>query len=829
MRTMLRSRSFKLDKSTIALYRFGRGGAEDISGTGLDFRLRGVQARAGALQLPGAAGACAICDDIDRIAEAFGSARGLTVEMWLSSGRQCMNYRPMEEPGAAPASLGWYWGDVVFSMVGQGLGHPLGAVLRYNPDVLFWANVAANGVEHIRGHWFRSVGYLHKSLKAGSWHHVAFAWQDDVVRLYVDGVELATGNSPGFEPPTGPIVIGCDSDGDYPFKGAIKAMRISRISRPHSYFTKLFPQAAPSMRLPELVLDGKSGQLKACQPPMHSNKYLLPLTKVTTTSQRKSLNFQAAPGQSESATFAIQSAVPLSQLQITPSDLTCRGDVISVDAIDIKFVKCVYHACEAPVPPNMIPLQSGKKPVPKLLVRDDALVKVDLKSETNAVRVFRERGRPRYYDATAHNPKLAGDHDIRDSRSLKPMNLPARLWQQLWVKINVSSDAVAGIYRGAIELKAPNVNAKLALKLRVLDLELPEPSLDYSMYYISSLVNRRKLSVQQRANGFAIAPGTPIFGHQMEYHLRDMKEHGVDNPIVTQQGANESETLRLFEQQLRIRRKVGMSTRRLYFHDECLVRQTNARQREGYIRSVRSLAEQYGYRDLACYVIDEPTLADLEEYDHVYRQLLDGGLKTFAAVDRLDDQDAAKNSPLWRKVKQCLSIVIVGGELQPVLAAAAHKAGMEVYSYGNPQVLSTEPETFRRNYGLALWKAGYDGAMDFAYNCTYGLSPWNDFDTNPGSDYRYRSDMGFAVTTSDGSVDTIAWEGFAAGVDDVRYACALQSAIEAAKIAGSTRDAQRAERWLIKLDISGDLDTVRRKIARMTRQLQHARSGTSAI
>ena len=39
----------------------------------------------------------------------------------------------------------------------------------------------------------------------------------------------------------------------------------------------------------------------------------------------------------------------------------------------------------------------------------------------------------------------------------------------------------------------------------------------------------------------------------------------------------------------------------------------------------------------------------------------------------------------------------------------------EIFSYGNPQVGVENPEIYRKNYGFALWNAGYDGAMDFAY------------------------------------------------------------------------------------------------------------------
>ena len=88
--------------------------------------------------------------------------------------------------------------------------------------------------------------------------------------------------------------------------------------------------------------------------------------------------------------------------------------------------------------------------------------------------------------------------------------------------------------------------------------------------------------------------------------------------------------------------------------------------------------------------------------------------------------------------------------------------------------------------------------------------PWDDFD-NP----IYRSHM-LAYPTVDGVVDTLQWEGVREAVDDVRYAGTLRQAIAAAHDSGS-RDAialaQAAQAWLEQVDITGDLQAIRREIA----------------
>ena len=66
----------------------------------------------------------------------------------------------------------------------------------------------------------------------------------------------------------------------------------------------------------------------------------------------------------------------------------------------------------------------------------------------------------------------------------------------------------------------------------------------------------------------------------------------------------------------------------------------------------------------------------------------------------------------------------------------------------------------------------------------------------------------------DGVIDTIQWEGYREGVDDVRYVTTLEAAIKAAK--QDPRKAQitgESETFLKNLDaVSGDLDSIRKQI-----------------
>ncbi len=100
-----------------------------------------------------------------------------------------------------------------------------------------------------------------------------------------------------------------------------------------------------------------------------------------------------------------------------------------------------------------------------------------------------------------------------------------------------------------------------------------------------------------------------------------------------------------------------------------------------------------------------------------------------------------------------------------------HQKGNLVFKYHDPKSGPENPEIFRYKRGLYLWQNDYDGAMDYAYQHSMGFI-WNDFDYT-----RYR-DLAFTYPTTTGVIDTIAWEGYREGVDDLRYLATLESIIQ---------------------------------------------------
>ena len=125
--------------------------------------------------------------------------------------------------------------------------------------------------------------------------------------------------------------------------------------------------------------------------------------------------------------------------------------------------------------------------------------------------------------------------------------------------------------------------------------------------------------------------------------------------------------------------------------------------------------------------------------------------------------------------------------------AAYQASGREVTIYANPLANPTQAYTFRRNVGLLLYKFGVNGTGGY---CDYAVGD--------------RYDLAFVYYTKTGQLDTLQWEGWREGVDDVRYLTTLHKAIDAAKNKNS-QSVSQARSWLARLKITDDAQQVRRQ------------------
>jgi hypothetical protein len=493
--------------------------------------------------------------------------------------------------------------------------------------------------------------------------------------------------------------------------------------------------------------------------------------------EETALSAAACAGEYESVSLVVHGLAGTRGIMVTCSPLTSGAGTLPASAIDIRIVKSWFQGAT-----HGIGYTPKKWLVPELLLKDDALVRVDIDAEENSVRSTAADGTIRYLPCSG--PDSAALADVRpvDAATLQPVDLGAGQSREFWLTIQVPADAPPGAYEGTLTVAAGTASATLPLRLFVHPFALEPSRLTYSVYYRGTLAADGQPTISSEAKS----------EQQYRAEIADMKAHGVLYPSnYIGRGGN---LLRALE----IRRECGLPTGPFYNLGYCVGPQTEAQLpdvREEVAWWLRTLAP-YGYTTVYFYGIDEATGDTLARQRAAWKATQEAGGRTFVACYK----------KTFEAMGDLLNTAVLAGPPDPAEAAKYHAVGSQAFCYANPQVGVEDPAVYRRNFGLVLWKAGFDGAMDYAYQ--HGFNHiWNDFD-----DKTYR-DHNFTYPTVDGVVPTIAWEGFREGVDDVRYVTTLEQVIRAAP-AERQQDAAAAAQWLADLDpATADLDAARAEVA----------------
>ncbi len=498
------------------------------------------------------------------------------------------------------------------------------------------------------------------------------------------------------------------------------------------------------------------------------------------------LSCSACRGEYESVSLVVYALRELKGLRPEISELTGRSGTIPGDVVDPYVVKVWYQAAR-----EIWPKPGLKTLAPELLLKDDRLVRVDYEKGANYLRSTDVAGTHKYVLCSGKTSENLADVRPIDAETLLPITVPARTLRQFWLTIRVPEDAKAGSYRGTVTLRWEGGKRAVPLELTVHPFDLLPSRLTYSIYY------RARLS----ANGVPTIGSEYKSETQYRAEIADMKAHGVLYPTNYQRWDE-----RLLPRVMEIRREVGLPTDAFY----TLGCPTGAPRSEKDLARLRervkkwvAFCRRYGYRDVYFYGIDEARGDRLIAQQRAWETVQEAGGKTFVACYH----------KTFESMGERLNCAVFSGRPDPEEAKKWHGIGSRIFCYGYPQVGNEEPERYRRNFGLLLWKMGYDGAMDYAYQ--HGFNHvWNDFDSE-----RYR-DHNFTYPTVDGVVGTVQWEGFREAVDDVRYMTMLERRMRDAPPAKKQTVAE-AQAWLDALDPEeADLYEVRDRMVHFITALQ---------
>jgi len=517
------------------------------------------------------------------------------------------------------------------------------------------------------------------------------------------------------------------------------------------------------------------------------NRYLYDLNS-------SELRCEGTPGETRSLSVTLKALENLKNIKVNVTDLLGNNGVINSSAIDIRYVKWWYQARSN----DSVGIRYTKGRVYKaeLLLKDNDLVKVDRITRNNYVRSTDEEGNIDYLLASGPSSENLIHLRPQDSKYLKYINLKKNDMQEYWINIHIPKTSKPGIYYGKLIFSSDNLFSKeVPIKITVYPFQLEKSPLIYALYYTSRIHKTGKISTGAKWTYWKSK-------EQYKNEILNMKEHGVLYPLNYQKNNKEMKEI------LEIRKNANLPTDLFFNHDGYTgnpIKQKDLEKLEKKVKGWINLLKSYGYKTIYFYGIDEAKGELFVSQKKAWELVHTLGGKNFVATKGSDTESSIKT------VGSLLDAAVLHGKTNFLYSKAWHKIGSKVFSYANPQVGEEKPTIYRYNFGLKLWKDGYDGAMDFAYHYAFNHG-WNDFD-HP----KYRDHM-FVYPTTNGVIDTIAWEGFREGVYDVRYIATLQKFIKNTK---DLKLAYEAQLWLDNLRVSKEnLDGIRTEIVQWILKLQ---------
>jgi hypothetical protein len=497
-----------------------------------------------------------------------------------------------------------------------------------------------------------------------------------------------------------------------------------------------------------------------------------------------SLGVPATPLQASSTIVALNELEPVSVVlqnlnedavsisQVEPGTFTNEfGEELPNSNLDIRVVKNWYTGSATSI--NVRP-GDVKVRVPELLLKDDALVRVDAVAKSNELRI-ESSSTVFYQDISSPTAKMPNDALVEDAATLQPFAIGAFHSKQLWLTVDTRSDVRPGSYSGnlvvsyQIDGDVTPRTLQVPLELTVLPVSLQSSNLSYGIYYHGRIdPTKAGLNSEYKTET------------QYTAEMLNMLAHGVDHP--TQYIGS---SLTQVSDYVTLRESLGLPCDKYFFLDgignigrNTTTATTNATNLLGVLQSDSSCSNARLYM----YGEDEATGSSLDAQRDALQAVTNAGGYSFVAG----------YTGTYARIGDRLDTLVFSGKPNDAEIDLWRLAGKDVYSYGNPQVGVPDPNVYRTNFGLLLWQHDYTGAMDYAYqdgfpgrisargplsdcatSTTHYCSLWNDFDSSQYYDHV------FTYPTTTGVIDTIQWEGFREAVDDTRYLATLQAIMQA--------------------------------------------------
>lgn len=524
------------------------------------------------------------------------------------------------------------------------------------------------------------------------------------------------------------------------------------------------------------------------------------------------IHFTAARGEFEPASFIIVPKADAGKVELKATALKGETGEIPAENLDIKVVKTWYQDGTAWFSYFADPTR--KELVPELLLNDETLIRVDHEKKGNFLRVGDEYRWMSYPQEEAETFFNYLTEPVADASTLQPISLKAGENKQIWVTLKVPSDAAPGNYTGTITISQQGKElGKVQVKAHVLPFELPVPKTyyDLSKDFFVTLYATGILDLAERLN----VPREEALRQQKKIY-ENLRKHNVLNPRseVSQHSWRKApeKGLELLREELTLMKESGVATKPLLACEPLwLMGDKTPEAFKERIRSVRSMIQEVlGHTDIYMTHFDEAGYKQIremrneqphrDEFTDIKWWVTTSPNKHFNLAGYLFDY---ANQSGWPTREQ---------------AATWHAIGAKIASYASPHTGPENPDVFRRWEGLARYKANYDGSFNYKYYSQ--LHPtlyekWKQNTWNDSTGGTFRS-FNMVYPTKGGVIDTIAWEGFREGIDDIRYATLLKQKAQQAEASDNMQARHLGRKALMWLELTEmdqtDLNTARQEM-----------------
>ncbi|OGV53228.1 MAG: hypothetical protein A2X49_12580 [Lentisphaerae bacterium GWF2_52_8] len=531
------------------------------------------------------------------------------------------------------------------------------------------------------------------------------------------------------------------------------------------------------------------------------------------------LRTMGAKGEVYSISFIVFPFKDIDSLSISVSDLKGEKGTIPASAVDVKVVKCWYQAGTAWHSYFADPSQAAL--IPELLLNDDSLVKVEHETQSNYLRLDYPSGSEyvwmSYPESIApkkmFNPLF---EPFADSPKFMPVKFDTGEFKQFWLTISVPVKSSPGFYSGKISFNAAGEKiVPLDLNLRVLPFELPAPKTYYDLKsdFIVSMYHYFRIDALAKK-----VDNLEILRKQLSAEIMDMQNHNVRQHSIGSGKYAGIYVKAMKEANLDLSTVIGP------FEGERAVhrKEINPEDWKNFVEKNEKLQNELkndmpGTHFYALGV-DEAGYSTLTVENNVFKYFAEKGLSIYATAHLKNLLKAG-----------IYNVDVLATPTHPEEAKEeariTHAARGKILVYGSPHSGVENPAFIRRTHGLMPYMSDFDGVRECGYSpgMTW-CNSWNDFQYFDG----FR--INFTYPTNGGVIDTLHWEGFREGINDVRYATRLCQVSQEAIASGKVENryaARQALQYLATLDWqSADLDSVRLELISRILKIQGLLEGS---